>query len=41
MLAGKGTRMTAANTGIPIKGLGKQKIAAMLERAKRLGMTPQ
>jgi hypothetical protein len=25
---------------LPIKGLGKQKAAAVVERAKRLGMTP-
>jgi len=33
--------MSQISASLQIKGLGKQKLAAMLERAKRLGMTPQ
>ena len=33
--------MARISTDLQIKGLGKQKTAALLERAKHLGMTPQ
>jgi hypothetical protein len=33
--------MSQIQAPFPVKGLGKQKMAAMRERAKLLGMTPQ
>lgn len=33
--------MASQATALQVRGLGKQKLAAMAERAKRLGMTPQ
>jgi hypothetical protein len=33
--------MALTHTALPIKGLGKQKAAAVIARAKRLGMAPQ
>jgi hypothetical protein len=33
--------MSQIHQPFPIRGLGKQKMTAVLERAKRLGMTPQ
>ncbi len=33
--------MSQVQTPLQIKGFGKQKMAAVRERAKRLGMTPQ
>ena len=33
--------MTVTDAALPIKGLGRQKMAAAMDRAKRLGMTPQ
>ena len=33
--------MTTGYVAIEVRGLGKQKMAALVERAKYLGMTPQ
>jgi hypothetical protein len=33
--------MTTGHVALEVRGLGKQKTAAVIERAKHLGMTPQ
>ena len=33
--------MSVMPAALQVRGLGKQKLAAVMERAKRLGMTPQ